>query len=277
MPSDSPQPVATPVAGLVATAEGAVSFRVVIPARLGSTRLPEKVLRPIHGLPLVQYVHRAAIASGAAEIVIAVDSERLANVCREFGADVAMTAVSHASGTDRINEVAQARAWRADSIIVNVQGDEPLMPPAMIREAATLLAADADADIATLGHPLHSREEWLNPNFVKLVLDARSHALYFSRAPIPWKREGISRDSPLPAGLAYRHIGLYAYRVGALARFAATPPSPLEQCEALEQLRALESGMRIRVGISQEPPPRGVDTEEDLRAVEQIIGSQTLA
>jgi 3-deoxy-manno-octulosonate cytidylyltransferase (CMP-KDO synthetase) len=161
--------------------------------------------------------------------------------------------------------------------VVNVQGDEPLMPPAMIREAAQLLAADTEADIATLCHALHAREDWLNPNFVKVVMDARGRALYFSRAPIPWKREGSARESPLPPGLAYRHIGLYAYRAAALARFAALPPSALEQCEALEQLRALENGLRIRVGVTRLPPPRGVDTEEDLAAVAAIIEASGIA
>jgi 3-deoxy-manno-octulosonate cytidylyltransferase (CMP-KDO synthetase) len=251
--------------------EASVAFRVVIPARLGSTRLPEKVLRPIAGRPLLQYVYEAARHSGAEQVVVAVDDPRVAAAAKAFGADVAMTSASHNSGTDRINEVAKTRGWPADVLIVNVQGDEPLMPPAMIREAAELLAADAQADIATLCHALHTREDWLNPNFVKVVMDARGHALYFSRAPIPWKREGTSRESALPFGLAYRHIGLYAYRAGALARFAALPSSALEQCEALEQLRALENGLRIRVGISAVPPPRGVDTEDDLNAVAAII------
>lgn len=253
------------------------AFRVVIPARLGSTRLPEKVLRPIAGRPLLQYVHEAACRSGAAEVVVAVDDPRVAAACVAFGANVAMTSPAHNSGTDRINEVARSRGWSADTLIVNVQGDEPLMPPAMIREAAELLAGDAEAEIATLCHPLQAREDWLNPNFVKVVMNHRGHALYFSRAPIPWKREGVSRESPLPAGLAYRHIGLYAYRAGALARFAALPPSPLEQCESLEQLRSLENGLRIRVGISAVPPPRGVDTEEDLRQVAAIIEQGTTA
>lgn len=256
------------------SAAAATAFRVVIPARLGSTRLPEKVLRPIAGRPLVQYVYEAACRSGAREVIVAVDHPRLADACRAFGAEVVMTSPSHNSGTDRINEVALGRGWPADTLIVNVQGDEPLMPPAMIREAAELLAADAHADIATLCHALHSREDWLNPNFVKVVMDTRGHALYFSRAPIPWKREGTRLESPLPPGLAFRHIGLYAYRAGALARFAALPASPLEQCESLEQLRALENGLRIHVGVSAVPPPRGVDTEEDLSAVAAIIESQ---
>ena len=249
----------------------AAAFRVVIPARLGSTRLPEKVLRPIAGRPLRQYVYEAACRSGAAEVIVAGDDVRIAAACQAFGAEFAMTASGHNSGTDRINEVARTRGWPPETLIVNVQGDEPLLPPDMIREAAEPLAADTEAHIATLCHPLHSREDWLNPNFVKVVLDGHGRALYFSRAPIPWKREGASRESPLPAGLAYRHIGLYAYRAGALMRFAALPPSSLEQCESLEQLRALEHGLRIRVGISAVPPPRGVDTVEDLKAVAAAI------
>ena len=148
------------------------------------------------------------------------------------------------------------------------------MPPQLIREAAALLEKDADADIATLCHPLQSREDWLNPNFVKVVLDRLGYALYFSRAPIPWRREGTSRESQLPAGLAFRHLGLYAYRVGALTKFSALPPSPLENCEALEQLRALEHGFRIRVGITDTQPPRGVDTEEDLVAVSALLAGR---
>jgi 3-deoxy-manno-octulosonate cytidylyltransferase (CMP-KDO synthetase) len=249
-------------------------FRVVIPARLGSTRLPGKVLRPIAGKPLVQHAFEAAWRSGADEVIIATDSERVTVACREFGGVVVMTSPLHTSGTDRINEVAQARCWPRDTIVVNLQGDEPLMPPPLIRESAALLEKDEDADIATLCHPLQSREEWLNPNFVKVVLERRGYALYFSRAPIPWQRDGVSRESPLPAGLAYRHLGLYAYRVGALARFSALPPSPLETCEALEQLRALEHGFRIRVGVTETQPPRGVDTEEDLAIVAALLGAQ---
>ena len=183
-----------------------------------------------------------------------------------------MTGAQHNSGTDRINEVAAAAGWADEVIVVNVQGDEPLIPPALIRQCAELLAEDPQAQIATLCHPLHSAEEWLNPNVVKLVRDERGHALYFSRAPIPWQREGATRERPqLPAGLAYRHIGLYAYRVAALRRFSALPPGDLENCEALEQLRALAAGLRIRVGVAVDPPPRGVDTEEDLRAVAALL------
>ena len=269
-------------------------FKVVIPARLGSTRLPRKVLRPLAGKPLVQWVWEAARASAAEQVIIAADDAQVLDACRAFGADARLTAPSHQSGTDRINEIAQAAGWGDDTLVVNLQGDEPLMPPALIRQAAELLAGDAGADIATLCHPLHAREEWLNPNVVKLVADSFGYALYFSRAPIPWRREPAAlppTDVPLPSGgagggvrvagqdsfpqgLAFRHIGLYAYRAGALRRFSALPPSPLESCEMLEQLRALSHGLRIKVGISATPPPRGVDTEDDLAAVSALLAAR---
>lgn len=249
-----------------------LKFKIVIPARLGSTRLPGKVLRPIAGRPLVQHVWAAARRARADEVVIATDDRQVYEACRGFGADVVMTAARHASGTDRIQEVARQRRWRPSTLVVNLQGDEPLMPPALVRRAAQLLAGDRSADIATLCHPLHTLEEWLNPNVVKVVMDRRGHALYFSRAPIPWRREGATREAPrLPEGLAFRHIGLYAYRVAALARFSRLPAAALEDVEALEQLRALASGMAIHVGVTRQPPPRGVDTEADLAAVRAAI------
>jgi 3-deoxy-manno-octulosonate cytidylyltransferase (CMP-KDO synthetase) len=250
-----------------------MAFRVVIPARLGSTRLPRKVLQVVAGKPLLQWVHQQAAAAGAQQVVVATDHEEVAAVCRGFGADVAMTSPLHPSGTDRINEVAQSRAWGPDEIVVNLQGDEPLMPPALIAQAARLLVLDSEADIATLAHPLHDAEDWVNPNVVKVVCDGLQRALYFSRAPVPWQREGGAQQAPrLPEGFSLRHIGIYAYRVAALARFAALPPAPLEQIEALEQLRALWHGMRIAVGVSDAPPPRGVDTEADLQVVAQRLG-----
>ncbi|HZR36673.1 MAG TPA: 3-deoxy-manno-octulosonate cytidylyltransferase [Nevskia sp.] len=249
-------------------------FKVVIPARLGSTRLPRKVLRPLAGKPLLQWVWQAACASGAGQVIVAADSEEVLQACRGFGADARLTDARHQSGTDRVDEIARAAGWNDATVVVNLQGDEPLMPPALVRQAAELLAGDAQADIATLCHPLHAREDWLNPNFVKLVKDARDYALYFSRAPIPWKREGSSAESPLPEGLAFRHIGLYAYRAGALRRFSALPPADLETCEMLEQLRALSHGLRIKVGVSQLPPPRGVDTEDDLAAVAAVLAGR---
>lgn len=249
-----------------------VRFKVVIPARLGSTRLSRKVLREVGGKPVIRHVWEVARRSGAAEIVVATDNDEVVDVCRGFGADVQLTSAQHQSGTDRATEVARARGWEATTIVVNLQGDEPLMPPALVRRAALLLADDAEAHIATLCHPIHVPDDWLNPNVVKVVMDRRGYALYFSRAPIPWKRDGASREAPqMPAGLAYRHIGLYAYRVAALAEFSELPPSPIEDCEALEQLRALTHGFRIRMGVVDDAPPRGVDTEEDLRAVAALL------
>ena len=246
----------------------APQFHVVIPARLGSTRLPRKVLRDLAGKPVVQWVWEAAMAAGATSITIATDTDEVAKVCKGFGALVAMTDASHQSGTDRANEVARQRGWAADSIVVNVQGDEPLMPPALITQAASLLADDAEAHIATLAHAIHNAADFANPNVVKVVADRRGYALYFSRAPIPWQRDGSTRETPLlPQSLAFRHIGLYAYRAGVLAEVSSLPPAPLETCEALEQLRALTHGFRIKLGITDTPPPRGVDTEEDLTAL----------
>lgn len=245
-----------------------LAFKVVIPARLGSTRLPGKVLRDIHGKPVIAHVWEAARASGAEQVIVATDDESVATAVRRFGGEVRMTAASHNSGTDRVNEVARTEGWSDDTLVVNLQGDEPLMPPPLLRQAAELLASDPGADLATLAHPLHAVEEWLNPNVVKVVTDRRGYALYFSRAPIPWRREGSTRERPLlPEGLAYRHIGLYAYRVGRLAEFSGLPPAPLEDCEALEQLRALAHGLRIKLGLTDNPPPRGVDTADDLAFV----------
>jgi len=245
-----------------------MNFKIVIPARLNSTRLPRKVLREIGGKPLIQHVWDAARRARAQEVVIATDSGEVRDACLAFGADVQMTSKRHTSGTDRIHEVASKRRWSASTIVVNLQGDEPLMPPALVRRAAQLLARDRAADIATLCHPLHASEQWLNPNFVKVVMDARGHALYFSRAPIPWRRDGARN---FPEGQAFRHIGLYAYRVAALKQFSKLKAAPLETTEALEQLRALAAGMTIAVGVAREPPPRGVDTEEDLAAVSAAL------
>ncbi len=249
-----------------------MKFKVVIPARLGSTRLPRKVLREINGRPLVRYVWDAARRARAGEVVIATDDAEVRAACEAFGADVQMTSKRHQSGTDRVHEVAVRRRWSPGTVVVNLQGDEPLMPPALVRRAAQLLAGDRAADIASLCHPLLSLEEWLNPNVVKVAMDTRGRALYFSRAPIPWRRDGATREAPrLPDGLAYRHVGLYAYRVAALRRFSRLKPAALERAEALEQLRALAAGMTIRVGVTREPPPRGVDTEEDLAAVTALL------
>jgi 3-deoxy-manno-octulosonate cytidylyltransferase (CMP-KDO synthetase) len=254
-----------------------VSVHVVIPARIGSTRLPRKVLRQLGDKPVVQWVWQAAQAAGADSVTIATDAEEVAVACRAFGATVAMTDTAHQSGTDRAREVARQLGWSDDAIVVNVQGDEPMMPSALIAQAAQLLVDDSTADIATLAHAIHDVADFANPNVVKVVLDRRQHALYFSRAPIPWPRDGSSTQAPaLPQGLAHRHIGLYAYRVVALKRFSALPPAPLEQCEALEQLRALHEGLRIKVGLTDNPPPRGVDTEDDLRVLAEWLAGRAV-
>jgi 3-deoxy-manno-octulosonate cytidylyltransferase (CMP-KDO synthetase) len=246
-------------------------FRVAIPARYASTRLPGKPLALLAGLPLVLHVYRLALRSGAAEVVVATDDDRIRAACLAQGADVEMTGTGHASGTDRIAEVAARRRWAPDAIVVNVQGDEPLLPHALISQAARLLADDAEAAIATLATPINSPEEFCNVNIVKVVADARAHALYFSRAPIPWLRDGAT---PASVG-ARRHLGIYAYRVESLQRLAAMPPSALEQAERLEQLRALQAGLVIAVADAVEPPGPGIDTPEDLLRAEAALRPST--
>jgi 3-deoxy-manno-octulosonate cytidylyltransferase (CMP-KDO synthetase) len=236
-------------------------FRVVIPARFGSTRLPGKVLLEIGGKSVLEWVHDRARASKAREVIVATDDERIAAAARAFRADVVMTSASHPSGTDRIAEVARARAWKDDDIVVNLQGDEPLMPPALIDQVADLLAAGG-ADIGTLSAPLQAPAELTDPNVVKVVADTQGRALYFSRAPIPW-----NRDDPRSPREARRHVGMYAYRVSALKHLTALPASPLEQLERLEQLRALENGLVIRVAAAREKPGQDVNTTEDLARV----------
>ena len=242
-------------------------FRVVIPARYASTRLPGKPLVLLAGMPLVLHVHRLAQRSGAGEVVIATDDARIRDACARAGADIEMTEASHPSGTDRIAEVAARRSWSAEAIVVNVQGDEPLLPPALIAQAAGLLEADRGAAIATLAAPIASEQEYRDPNVVKVVVGGDSRALYFSRAPIPWDRDGGSRH---PAS-ARRHLGIYAYRVDALRKLAQAPPSPLEQVERLEQLRALQLGLAIAVADASEAPGPGIDTPEDLVRAERLI------
>ena len=250
-------------------------FRVAIPARFASTRLPGKVLAPIAGRPMIEHVHRLAVQSSAFEVVVATDDERVRAACAAFGAEVELTSRDHPSGTDRIAEIARRRGWADDSIVVNVQADEPLLPPALIDQAASLLANDPGADIATLCTPITAIEEYLDPNVVKVVMRADWRALYFSRAPIPWNRDGAT------GGLAsqqvyrgsWRHVGIYAYRLGALQRLAASPPSALERLERLEQLRALQMGLAIAVAVADAVPGPGVDTAADLVQVERLMAS----
>ena len=248
-------------------------FRVVIPARYASTRLPGKVLLPLAGKPLLQWVYERACAAGAGEVLIATDDERVMSAAQACGAAAVLTARAHASGTDRIAEVARLRRWAAGDVVVNVQGDEPLMPAALIAQAAALLSAPSQADIGTLATPIGSLDELMDPNAVKVVTDARGMALYFSRAPIPWNRDGA------PAGLlsqkdyagARRHRGIYAYRVAALLRLAQLPQGALEQREKLEQLRALEHGLSIRVSDAVEDPGPDVNTLADLERVTALL------
>jgi 3-deoxy-manno-octulosonate cytidylyltransferase (CMP-KDO synthetase) len=252
-----------------------LDFRVVIPARFASTRLSGKVLRQINGRHMNEHVQRVAQASGASQVIVATDDERVAAAVRDFGGEACMTDTSHQSGTDRLNEVAQRLGWSEEIIVVNLQGDEPLMPPALVAQAARELAEHAGAHISTVAGRFDSQEEWRDPNVVKVLRDVEGYALYFSRAPIPWDRDGFARNAPtLPQGVAWRHIGLYAYRVGVLRRFSALPVTGIERLEALEQLRALHHGLRIFVGIASEPPGPGVDTEDDLRRVESLLKSR---
>ncbi len=244
-----------------------MSYRVVIPARYDSSRLPGKALLPLAGKPMLQWVHERARSAKAAEVIIATDDERIASAARGFGAEVAMTARTHVSGTDRIAEVAGARGWGEADIVVNVQGDEPLIPPAVIDQVAQLLAANPRADIATLAARIDQINDFNDPNVVKVACDTGGRALYFSRAPIPW-----NRDTPTtltPASL--RHVGIYAYRVGALRRLAGLPASRLEQIEKLEQLRALENGLEIRVALAVERPLADVNTAADLERAERAL------
>jgi len=248
-------------------------FRVVIPARYASTRLPGKALREIAGKPMLQWVYERACAAGAAEVLIATDDEVVVSAARGFGAQALLTARTHPCGTDRIAEVARGRAWAATDIVVNVQGDEPLIPCALIRQVAGLLSAHPQADIGTLATPIDSLAELMDPNAVKVVSDVRGRALYFSRAPIPWNREGAATGlaSQRDFSGARRHIGLYAYRVGSLLRLAQLPLGQLEAREKLEQLRALEHGFNIQVAEAGERPGPDVNTPADLERVAALL------
>jgi 3-deoxy-manno-octulosonate cytidylyltransferase (CMP-KDO synthetase) len=245
-------------------------FKVVIPARYGSQRLPGKPLLEIHGKPMVQHVYQRAVASGADQVVVATDDKRIEAVARSFTDDVCMTSTAHASGTDRIAEVAAIEGWPAETIVVNLQGDEPLMPPVLLGEVATALIEHPAADVSTLAVPLGEPEQLFDTHTVKVVTDHAGYALYFSRATIPWQRDRFATgDTPMSDWLSgmHRHLGLYAYRAGFLSNYATLEPAPIEQMEALEQLRVLWHGGRIAVGIASETPPGGVDTAGDLERV----------
>ena len=256
-----------------------MSFHVVIPARYASTRLPGKPLLDIGGQPMIQHVVERACASSAREVLVATDDERIAAVVvdpRAPGERIAvLTAVELPSGTDRVAAVAALRGWDDDTIVVNVQGDEPFLPPRLIEQVADLLVRDTTAGIATLATPIERLAEFLDPNVVKVVTARDGAALYFSRAPIPWARDGArgAIGSQREFAGAMRHVGIYAYRVGCLRRVTAMVPSSLELIERLEQLRALQNGVRIAVAACLEPPQPGVDTESDLRRARRQLGA----
>lgn len=253
-------------------------FRAVIPARYASSRLPGKPLADIGGKPMVVRVAERAAEAGADETIIATDDARVLAAAEAAGYRALMTSPAHASGTDRLAEVAEMLDCADEDILVNVQGDEPLIAPALIRECALCLASHEAAAIATLAHPLFGAEEFRNPNVVKVVTDQQGYALYFSRAMIPWPRDAFAAAAPaapaasLPEGLpVLRHIGLYAYRAKFLREFAGLAPAPLERFEMLEQLRALWHGYRIAVAVTPEAPGAGVDTPEDLERVRAVF------
>jgi 3-deoxy-manno-octulosonate cytidylyltransferase (CMP-KDO synthetase) len=250
-------------------------FRVVIPARYASTRLPGKPLADIGGRPMIEHVWRRAVESGADQVVVATDDVRVEAAARRFGAEVCLTRADHQSGTDRIAEVADRHGWPEGAVVVNLQGDEPTMPPALLRQVAGALAVHAGAAMATLAVPIRERAELFDPNAVKVVTDRHGYALYFSRAPLPWHRASFpGTQGAMPDGVPYwRHLGLYAYRVGFLRRYVTWDPAPIEECEALEQLRALWQGERIHVGLASETPGSGVDTPEDLERVRRVLAS----
>lgn len=255
-----------------------MNFHVVIPARFASTRLPGKPLLPIAGKPMVIRVAEQAAKSGAQQIWIATDHQPIIAAVHEHGFKACLTHAHHASGTDRVAEVVEQHNWPDDTIVVNVQGDEPLIPPTLIFAVAQHLHDHPECAIATACHPIHDEAAMRNPNIVKAVLDKDANALYFSRAPIPYPRDAFNCSSlpstrgKLPDNLTVlRHIGIYAYRAGFLRAFRQLAPSPIEQVEALEQLRALWHGYKIGVTVTADAPPGGVDTEADLHAARKIF------
>ena len=255
------------------TTAGVIAFEVVIPARYASSRFPGKVLADIGGKPMVVRVAESAAKSGARAVYIATDDERVARAAAEHGIRAITTRGDHASGTDRIAEAVRILALESDAIVVNVQGDEPLIPPGLIAEVAATLARTPEASVSTACHPIRRAADIFSTNVNKVVLDARGFALYFSRAPIPYARDAWAGAGPqdAPRGLpCYRHIGIYAYRAGFLKKYASLAAGPLEGFEALEQLRVLWHGYRIAVSISETEAPPGVDTPADLETVRKL-------
>ena len=260
-----------------------MSFYIVIPARYASSRLPAKPLAMIGDKTMIQRVYEQASKSSAIKVIVATDDQRIADSVKAFGGEVCMTLSTHTSGTDRLQEVAACYGFSDNDIVVNVQGDEPLIPPEVIDQVAANLAANSAASVSTLCEPITSLQDFNNTNVVKVVADNNGFALYFSRAPIPWPRDAfidgssentLENDSQLPSDLvARRHIGIYAYRCALLNRFISWPPAPLEQLESLEQLRVLSNGERIHVALSCKKVPSGVDTPADLERIRLHTGA----
>ncbi len=250
----------------------AQGFTVLIPARLASSRLPDKPLADIGGLPMVVRVARRAALSGATRCVVAADDPRILAACAQHGVAALATRADHPSGSDRLAEACAALGLADDEVVVNVQGDEPLIEPALIDAVAAELQARTDCAMSTAAHAIERRADWLDPNVVKVVTDARGTAQYFSRAPIPWWRDGMAGDD-LPSPAPLRHVGIYAYRAAFLRRFPTLPAAPTERLESLEQLRALWHGERIAVHLTAHAPGPGVDTPQDLARVRALIGA----
>lgn len=243
-----------------------MSFVTIIPARFASTRLPGKPLVDINGKPMIVHVLERALESGADRVIVATDAVAVADAVRAVGGEVCMTRADHESGTERLAEVVEKMAFADDTIIVNVQGDEPMIPPAIIRQVAENLA-QRDVGMATLAVPIHTAEEAFNPNAVKVVMDKNGYALYFSRATIPWDRDRFAQSRDAIDGSFLRHIGIYGYRAGFIRRYVTWAPSALEHIEKLEQLRVLWHGEKIHVAVAREVPGTGVDTQADLERV----------
>lgn len=248
-----------------------MSFHILIPARLASTRLPSKPLADIGGAPMVVRVAQRAAQSGAQRVVVAADDLTIVQACRAHGVEALITRTDHLSGSDRLAEACQLLGLDGDARVVNVQGDEPLIDPVLIRRCAELLDERPDCVVSTAAHVIHDPADFSNPNVVKVVLDAQGRALYFSRAPIPWWRDAQPAGSPPPEPAALRHLGLYGYRAGFLRRFPTLEPAPVERAEALEQLRVLWHGERIAVHVTDQNPGAGVDTPADLERVRAVF------
>ncbi len=249
-------------------------FTVIVPARLASTRLPNKPLADINGIPMVVRVAQRAALSAATQVVVAADSPQIVKACEDHGVRVLLTQVNHPSGSDRLAEASQLLGLGAQDMVVNDQGDEPLIDPQLINDVAALLSQHTHASMSTAAHPIHDLAEFTNPNVVKVVIDQTQLAMYFSRAPIPWWRDGFANGvNSLPQPAALRHIGIYGYRVGFLQSFPQLPPAPVEQGEALAQLRALWHGHKIAVHVTDKAPGPGVDTPEDLARVQALFSA----